>query len=246
MPTSPVVPVAIITGAGSGIGRATAAVLSSKGYSVVLVARTLDALEKTAELCPGESLCVSADVGEPDAAVEVVDSTLARFGRIDALVNNAGIAPMLPIDKTTPEVLADVFAVNAIGPANLIAACWAVFARQHAEGRLPPPPRGQCVVNVSSMATADPFPGLFAYAAAKASVNVMVKSIAKEGAQIGVKGFSVAPGAVETAMLRAIVSKEALPTSKTLKPEQVAAVIAACLLGERDGENGETIFLASP
>ncbi len=220
--------------------------LSKQGYCLVLVARTLDALEKTAELCAGESLCISADVAEPGAAVEIVGSTLARFGRIDALVNNAGLAPMAPIDRTNPEMVREVFAVNAHAPANLIAACWAVFARQHAEKRLHPPPRGQCVVNVSSMATADPFPGLFAYAAAKAAVNLMAKSIAKEGAEIGVKGFSVAPGAVETPMLRAIVSKEALPTSQTLRPEQVAEVIVACLLGERDKENGGTIFVASP
>jgi NAD(P)-dependent dehydrogenase (short-subunit alcohol dehydrogenase family) len=244
MPTPAIVPVAIITGAGSGIGRATAVTLSGKGYALALVGRTLDALEKTAELCIGESLCVSADVGDPHSAAEIVDSTLARFGRIDALVNNAGHAPSLSIDKTSPETVAEVFGVNAMGAANLIAACWAVFARQHAEKRLHT--RGQRVVNVSSMATADPFPGLFAYAAAKASVNVMVKSIAKEGAEIGVKGFSVAPGAVETAMLRGIVSVEDFPTSKCLTPEQVASVIAACLLGERDGDNGETIFLARP
>lgn len=244
MPTSPVVPVAIITGAGSGIGRAAAVMLSQKGYSLVLVARTLDALEKTAELCTGESLCVSADVAAAGAAEEIVDSALARFGRIDALVNNAGLAPMAPIDRTNPELVASVFAVNAIAPANLISACWRVFATQHAEKRLHP--RAQRIVNISSMATADPFPGLFAYAAAKASVNVMVKSIANEGAAIGVKGFAVAPGAVETPMLRAIVSAKDLPPEKCLTPEQVAAVITACLMGERDKDNGETIFLASP
>lgn len=240
-------PVAIVTGAGSGIGRATAVMLAQRGYAVVLVARTLDALEKTAELCPaggGESLCVAADVSEAEAATEIVDCALARFGRIDALVNNAGLAPLLPIGKTTPEVIDDVFAVNALGPAYLIAACWAVFARQHAEGRVGA--LGQRVVNTSTMATADPFPGFFAYAAAKASVNLMAKSVAKEGRAIGVKGFAVAPGAVETPMLRAILPATALPTSKCLTPEAVATVIVSCLMGERDGENGETIFLASP
>lgn len=218
--------------------------LSGRGYAVVLVARTLDALEKTAELCTGESLCISADVSARGRAGEIVDSTLARFGRIDALVNNAGYAPVLPIDKTTPDVVKEVFKVNAHAPANLIAACWPVFARQHAERKLHP--RGQCVVNVSSMATADPFPGLFAYAAAKGAVNVMVKSIANEGREIGVKGFAVAPGAVETPMLRGIVSEKDLPRERTLTPEYVAGVIVGCLLGERDAQNGQTIFLASP
>jgi meso-butanediol dehydrogenase/(S,S)-butanediol dehydrogenase/diacetyl reductase len=244
MSSSTTVPVAIVTGAGSGIGRAAAVVLSSKGYRLVLVARTLDALEKTGEMCAGESLCISADVGEPGAASEIVDSALARFGRLDVLVNNAGHAPMLPIDRSTPEVIDEVFRVNALAPANLIAACWAVFARQHAEKTVHS--LGHRVVNVSSMATADPFPGLFAYAAAKASVNVMVKSVANEGGAIGVKGFSVAPGAVETPMLRGIVSEEALPRSRTLAPETVAGVIVACLLGERDVENGGTIFVPSP
>jgi NAD(P)-dependent dehydrogenase (short-subunit alcohol dehydrogenase family) len=218
--------------------------LSGKGYAVVLVARTLDALEQTAQACPGPSLCVACDVGEPGSAAEIVAAALERFGRIDALVNNAGAAPLQPIDKTTPEIVDQTFEVNAMGPARLIAACWPVFLRQHAEKRVLP--GGHRVVNTSTMGTVDPFPGFFAYAAAKAGVNLMARSVAKEGRAIGVKGFAVAPGAVETPMLRANFPATKLPAAKCLSPDQVAQVIVACILGERDDKNGETILVPSP
>jgi NAD(P)-dependent dehydrogenase (short-subunit alcohol dehydrogenase family) len=102
------------------------------------------------------------------------------------------------------------------------------------------------VVNTSSIATRDPFPILYAYAAAKSAVNSLARSVAIQGKPIGVRGFSVAPGAVETDLLRSLVPASALPTNKTLRPADVAAVILDCVLGRRDSENGSTIYLPSP
>jgi NAD(P)-dependent dehydrogenase (short-subunit alcohol dehydrogenase family) len=239
-------PVAIITGAGSGIGRALALLLGGRGYDLVLVSRGRAALEdlcgELARRSPAARTLVHAgDVGDEHAAGAIVAATLDRFGRLDALVNNAGRAPLTPIGATTPALLAEVYAVNALGPARLIAAAWAVFERQHRAGsshRL-----GARVVNVSTMGTLDPFPGFFAYASAKASVNVMAKSVAIEGASIGVRGFAVAPGAVETPMLRGLFGPGAIPPEACLSAEAVAAEIAACLAGERDEYNGKTIVL---
>ena len=233
--------VILITGASSGVGLATARRFTALGRCVVMAARDRERLRAAADDVAArgdgaEVLAVPADVGRAEECERLAREALARFGRIDALVNNAGMAPLTPIVKHTPALLADVFAVNAIGPANLIVACWPTFVAQ----------RRGCVVNVSTMATRDPFPGFFGYAAAKAAVNLMTQSVAKEGKAVGVRAFAVAPGAVETPMLRAIISEKAVPRSACLAPEDVADVIVRCVEGERDAENGQVIWLPAP
>ncbi|MGP1309461.1 MAG: SDR family NAD(P)-dependent oxidoreductase [Phycisphaerales bacterium] len=239
MPTDPKHPrpVAIVTGAGSGIGLASARGLAGAGFDLLLVGRREGPLRAAiegirAETAACAALAFPADVAETANARRIVDACLDRFGRIDCLVNNAGLAPLLPIDRTTPEVLHEVFAVNAVGPGALIAACWPTFLAQRS-GR---------VVNISTMGTADPFPGFFAYAAAKAAVNSFARSIAKEGAEHGVRGFAIAPGAVETPMLRALFDEQAIPREATLTPETIAAIVVECATGARDAESGATIF----
>ena len=228
-------PAAIITGAGSGIGRAAAIMLAQRGYSLALVGRRESHLLET-EALTGRAMILTADISDANDCQTVISRTETTFGRIDVLVNNAGLAPMMSVEKSGPAVIDEVFGVNALGPAYLIHAAWPIFLRQK---------RG-CIVNVSSMSSIDPFTGLFAYAAAKASVNLMALSCAKEGKEHGIRAFSVAPGAVETSMLRKIVSEKDLPRSRTLTPETVAEVIVECIEGKRDSENGKTILLDSP
>jgi NAD(P)-dependent dehydrogenase (short-subunit alcohol dehydrogenase family) len=228
--------VAIITGAGSGIGRATAISLAKRGYSVVLAGRREGQLRETEAALAGSSLVIAADISGSAACRSIISETENAFGRIDVLINNAGLAPMIPIEETGPSVIDEVFGVNALGPAYLIHAAWPAFVRQ----------RRGCIVNVSTMATTDPFPGFFAYAAAKASVNLMAVSCAKEGKEHGIRAFAVAPGAVETGMLRRIVSESSLPRSKTLSPEAIAQVIVECVEGARDSEIGKTIPVEPP
>ncbi len=232
MPTSSL-PVAIVTGAGSGIGRSTAQMLSELGYCVVLVGRRLDALERTAGMIKGESIGVAADIAEPGSAAEIVRSTIERFGRIDVLVNNAGYAPLCEIDKCTPELLEHVYGVNAVGPAMLTAAVWPLMVAA----------RRGCVVYVSTLGTHDPFPGFFAYASAKAAVNVMARMCAREGKQHGIRSFSVAPGAVETEMLRSIFPESRVPKAAALQSDEVARLIVDCIIGKYDARNGDTIFI---
>lgn len=234
-PTEAESPVALVTGAGSGIGRAVSVLLSRSGYRVAMVGRRRERLDAVAAMLGGPSLVIPADVSlwtEAASAVRVCES---HFGRLDALVNNAGLAPPATIQQTTEAVARDVVAVNLLGPMAMLVAAWPLFMKQG----------GGCVVNVSSMATIDPFPSLFAYAAAKAGVNVMARSVVNQCAAGGprVRAFAVAPGAVETDMLRGIVSKEQLPESMTLTPEQVAVVILSCIAGERDAENGGVIVV---
>jgi NAD(P)-dependent dehydrogenase (short-subunit alcohol dehydrogenase family) len=233
MPPSP--GVALVTGAGSGIGRATAVLLARHGWNVALCGRRRAPLAETAALLGSASEVITADVGNAADAARMVESAVSRFGRLDALVNNAGYAPLLPIDRTTPEVIDEVYRVNALGPAYAIARAWPVFVRQ----------RGGCIVNVSTLGTFDPFPGFFAYAAAKSAVNSMARSCAKEGVAHDIRAFAVAPGAVETAMLRAIIPESSLPRSATLAPEGVARVIVDAVTGRYDDRNGDTITVGA-
>ena len=229
-------PVAIVTGARSGIGLQTARQLATLGWDLTIAARREKTLLEAAEALPDPVLALARDCGRTDHIDEIISETHAKFGRIDCLINNAGFAPACAIPDSTPETLKQVFDVNSVGPAYAIARVWPIMVAQG----------GGRIVNISSMATQDPFPGLFMYAAAKASVNLMARSVANEGEAHGIRGFSVAPGAVETPMLRGIVSVEDLPTSACLTPAQVADVVVACATGERDGDNGSTILISTP
>lgn len=237
-------PVGVVTGAGAGVGRAIALRLASLGWRLVLAARTQAALRETAELAGEQApqdaediaLVVPTDIGDARRARALIETTIEAFGRIDALINNAGVADFVPIEHTTDAVIDTMFRVNAIGPVAAICAAWPHMLRQKS-GR---------IVNVSTMSTVDPFPGLFAYAASKAALNTAAIACRNEGHERGIHAFSVAPGAVETAMLRAFIGRDQLPSSATLSPDEVARIVVACAIGERDADSGKTIFIPSP
>ncbi len=230
---------AIVTGATSGIGRALAIMLAERGWRLALAARREEGLASIADeltragAAPDSSVTQATDVANPGQVGVLVRIALERFGRVDALVNNAGYAPLVGIGETDPETIVRSFGVNAIGPAVAIAALWPSFVEQNSG----------CVVNVSTVGTEDPFPGFFAYASAKASVNLMALSCAQEGRAHGIRAFGVAPGAVETPMLRGLFGTEQIPAEACLAPEDVASLIVSCIEGERDADNGRTIAI---
>lgn len=228
-------PVAIVTGAGSGIGRATAEALAALGYALVLAGRTEAALETTRAALgtAAHAIIVPTDMGIESEVHRLIDRAAESFGRVDVLVNNAGTGRHIGIERTTPALARELMQVNALGPALAVLRAWPIFTAQ----------KSGCVVNVSSMATIDPFPGFFAYAASKAPMNLMVDSIAKEGAAIGVRAYSVAPGAVETPLLRANFDEAMIPRSMCLTPGEVARVIVECVRGARPDANGGTIAM---
>ena len=237
-------PVAIVTGAGSGIGRETIMLLADAGYKVALVGRTEQKLEDTIERMeetidwdetPVETLIIPADLSDAHQTRSVVDMTIEKWGRIDALINAAGTAAWKNIEDLDETYLYNIFATNTFGPALLVARAWPIFRRQH----------GGCVVNVSSKVTIDPVPGLSAYAASKAALECLTRSIANEGERMGVRAFGVAPGPVETPMLRKLFTEKQVPPSRALEPQEVASVIIACIRGERDADIGRIIQLSS-
>jgi len=242
-------PVALITGGSSGIGLATAHRLGALGMRLALVARTEARLEQAAtsiaEAADGDTpeiTLISADMADPEAAADAVEAAIERFGRLDHLVLNAGVAPLKPIGSTGINAIRNTFDVNAIGPAAMIEAAWPHFKARFAEYDGDSPPA--TIVGVSTLGTADPFPGFFAYAASKAAINSYARSIAKEGEAIGVRGYAVAPGAVETPMLRGLFNTDMVPESVCVTPDDVAELIAGCIAGAYKDQNGQTIFIS--
>ncbi len=231
-------PVALVTGAGSGVGRATALALSHRGYTVALSGRRSPPLEQTAAACDGPTLVISGDLTDPAISHNIASILRARFGRLDLLVNNAGSAPLLPLGDASPDAIRAVFDVNTIAPITLLNALWPLLRDADKRGGTP-----ARVINISSQATRDPFPGLGIYGCAKGGLDVLALAIRNEG-DPSVLGFSIALGAVETDMLRAIVTPEQLPPDQTLTPAEVADVIVEIALGTSDARNGDSIDLA--
>ncbi len=226
-------PVALITGGGSGIGRACALRLSSEGYNIALAGRTRRTLEEAAEHCAGDSVILPADVSDPAAARQLVEDTVNAFGRLDAVIHCAGAAPVRSVEQTTDSLWAEVIATNLSAAFYLARAAWGVFRNQG----------GGVIVNISSMAARDPLPNFAAYAAAKGGVNLLGLSLAREGKPLGIRVHTIAPGATETAMFRTIATTEQYPPEKTLSPDEVAAVVFQCVNGELMHAAGEVIYL---
>jgi NAD(P)-dependent dehydrogenase (short-subunit alcohol dehydrogenase family) len=225
---------AIVTGAGRGIGRATAIELARAGYALALLARTEADLAETARLTgASDCLVLPSDVSQSAPVEAAVARTLERFGRVDAVVNCAGYAPLLPLEETADDIWEQTIATNLSSAFYLCRAAWPIFKRQSAGA----------VVLVSSMAARDPFPGFSAYGAAKAGVNSLGVTLSREGAKIGVRVHVVAPGETETTMLRSLFSTAQFPAEMTLSPDDVARIVASCLGGDLINTSGEVIYV---
>jgi NAD(P)-dependent dehydrogenase (short-subunit alcohol dehydrogenase family) len=228
-------PAAIVTGAGSGIGRATAVALAGAGWRVALVGRRDGPLRETAAIVEegaggrGASAVVVGDVGAEADAAKIVDSAVRAFGRLDALVNNAGFVEQRTLAEHDAGQLRAIFEINALGPIRLMAAALPAL---RASGR----DRGGVIVNISSRAAHDPFPGLGVYGSAKAAVEAACRAVA--GEETAVRAYAIAPGAVETPMLRGLFDEAMLPRSATLRPEDIAREVLACVDGTTDLANG--------
>lgn len=228
-------PVVIVNGAGGGVGSVAAVMLTRAGWSVVLTGRTASKLEAVAAQIadPDHTLVIPVDYSDDAATRGVVDRAVNRFGRIDALANIAGFAPNNPIDANAPELWRRTIDGNLSYVVNQTAAAWPHFRKQK---------RG-VIVNVSSYAAIDPFPGFSMYAAVKAALNMFTRVTADEGKSIGVEAVALVIGAVETPMLRAIFSEDQVPREKTMDPAEVAAMVRDCITGARAFESGTEIYM---
>ena len=207
--------IAIVTGGGRGIGKATALALAREKVNVVIVSRTLSEIESVADeirKTGHDTLAIAADISQKSSVDSMVNHTLERFGKIDILVNCAGVAIHNPIPKIREEDLDLIIAVNLKG---VFLCTQAVFSHMCNQGY------GH-IVNISSLAGKHGKAKYGAYAASKFGLMGFTESTNDEGIQYGVKATVVCPGPVDTKMRRDN-HKEDL--TKILQPEDIADVI---------------------
>src|SRR5471032_659887 len=237
----------IVTGATSGIGRASAEAFGREGGSVVLVGRQEGVLAEAAaavRAAGGQAVSCSADLTAADAPERIVTAALAAFGHIDVLVNAAGIIASGALEATTDEIWDTMMAVNLRAPFRLMRA-----AAPHLTAR-----KG-AVVNVSSVNGLRSFPNVLAYCVSKAGVDHLTRCAAIEMAPAGVRVNAVNPGVTVTNLHRrsgmdetkyaAFLerSKETHQLGRTGQPDEIASLIlflasdrASWMTGERSEE----------
>lgn len=168
--------VAVVTGAGTGVGRAAALALLADGYKVSLAGRRRDLLEETAKLSArsADALVVPTDVTDPQAVRDLFDSTVATWGRVDVLFNNAGMgAPAVPIDELTLEQWRNVVDVNLNGMFYCLQQAFRVMKAQS--------PKGGRIINNGSISAYAPRPMSIAYTATKHAVTGLTKTASLDG-----------------------------------------------------------------
>lgn len=225
-------PVVVITGGSSGIGLATAKRFFTAGFKVVICGRDQARLAAACrEILPPNSgdnpssnktlLTLPCDVGDPSQVTRLVHHIQEQWGRIDIVVNNAAVAPLAPFLETTADDFRNVVAINLVGPWHLTQAVWKDMARR----------KSGVIVNVSSLAAIDPFPGFSLYGASKAWIETWTKALATEGADVGIRVVGVRPGAVETPLLRSLFPD--YPGDKCVTADEVADVLVALATTEK-------------
>jgi NAD(P)-dependent dehydrogenase (short-subunit alcohol dehydrogenase family) len=167
--------VALVTGAGTGIGRAAALALAHAGYAVTLTGRRKEALEATAAAAAGaETLVAPCDVADPAAVERLFEATVQRFGRLDVLFNNAGSgAPAVPIDELTVEQWRTVVDANLHGSFLCARQAVRVMKRQQ--------PQGGRIINNGSISAHAPRPNSAPYTATKHAITGLTKSLSLDG-----------------------------------------------------------------
>jgi len=208
--------VALVTGAGRGIGRAVARALAGGGARVALAARTesdLRAAETEIESSGGEAAAFPADVSDEAQVAALVAGAVKRFGRLDIAVNNAGIAAAAPLEHTTTEDWDRLMAVNARGP---FLVCRSAIPHLRAQG-------GGFIVNISSVVGVKAYENQSAYSASKHALMGMTAALAKEVRQDGIRVHAVSPGGVDTSMVKRM--RPDLDRSVLMQPEEIAEIV---------------------
>ncbi len=227
--------VAVITGAGSGIGRASAIEFAREGACVVVADVNGAAAEETAKAITSDAFPIAVDVTDPAQVERMLQAAVDRFGKLSVLFNNAGLPQAFtPLEESSDALYEKIFDVNVRGVFN---GCRAAIPRMKAQG-------GGVILNTASTAGIRPRPGLAVYNASKAAVISLTKTLALEVAPHRIRVVAICPVATDTPMLSTFLGANAeegrqrfistIPWGRLNRPEDLAR--AAVFLASADAE----------
>lgn len=232
--------VCIITGAGRGIGKATALKFATEGAKVIVCDVTPEWIDETVREirdADGEAMGFVVDVRDRESIARMVQSVVATYGRIDCLVNNAGIVRDAQLKNMTDEQFDQVIDINLKGVYNCTKAVVDVMLRQ----------QSGVILNTSSVVGLYGNFGQTNYAASKAAVIGMVKTWARELGRKGIRANAVCPGFIQTPILSSMPDRvlaameEKVPLGRLGRPEEIAATFAFLASDEASYINGAVI-----
>ena len=208
--------VAIITGSGSGIGKATALALAQEGMKIVLCGRTVSKLEETAKLVEeagGKALIVSGDLRDESYIIRIVDETMEAFGRIDVLINNAGVSLAKPVVDCTAEEFDQIMDTNMKAPFLLC------------KYSIPHMRKSDCgtIINIASVVGHKGYVNQSLYGASKHAITGFTKVLAKEVQEDGIRVHLLSPGGVYTELVANV--RPDLDPTYLIKPVDIADII---------------------
>jgi 3-oxoacyl-[acyl-carrier protein] reductase len=212
---------ALVTGASRGIGRAIATRLAAEGFDLTITSRTRDALDAlAAEFSPAVAHVVPGDMASEDDVARIADEHLARFGRLDVLVLNAGTGTVAPIEATTPSRFEKQLNVNLRSPFQLLARCLPAMrdtARDSASSAR--------VIAIASITGLFAEAGMSVYGASKAALISLCEAVNAEAAADGVSATAICPGYVDTDMTEWVRGQ--IPPETMIRVDDIAELVVA-------------------
>ncbi|TWG99511.1 3-oxoacyl-[acyl-carrier protein] reductase [Mesorhizobium sp. J18] len=231
----------LVAGGSRGIGAAVVRRLAGEGAAVGIGYRTASAAAESLvaeiEAAGGQAKAVAGDIGQPGAAEAMVEAAHSAFGRLDGLVNTAGIGPYRPLVEVDESYIRAMFDTNVTGAIMLTKAAAAVL----------PSPGGR-IVHFASRLAYSPIPTSTVYAASKAAVVALTHGFAKELGPKGITVNAVAPGVIETDMTASIIVergeaiKAMTPLGRIGQPDDIAGIVAFLLSDDAAWITGRTIL----